>query len=171
MYEERQVGPMDMAQMRAYDITPRTMVWTDGMADWEPAYTVPELMVMLKGGDKPHAQDVKIEYTDVEQPQYNDANHTTICPPHDSQRTDNYRPASQKDHIVAGVLALLLGELGVHYFYMGKTGAGFITILLELVTCGIWSVIPFVQGIVMLVMNQQDFERKYVNNPSTFPIF
>lgn len=78
---------------------------------------------------------------------------------------------TDKDKITAGVLALLLGSLGVHYFYLGKTTAGILTILLTIVTCGLWGIIPFVQGILMLTMTQQEFERKYVNNPATFPLF
>jgi len=39
---------------------------------------------------------------------------------------------------IAGILAILLGGIGVHYFYLGKTTAGLITILLTCCTCGFW---------------------------------
>lgn len=76
-----------------------------------------------------------------------------------------------KDRIVAGVLAILLGSLGAQYFYCGKITGGVICILLSIVTCGLWSFISFIQGIIMLTMTQQDFENKYVKNPATFPVF
>lgn len=76
-----------------------------------------------------------------------------------------------KSRGVAGLLAILVGCLGVQYFYLGKTGGGLLTILLSLVTCGIWSIICFIQGILMLCMTNEEFERKFVTNPSSFPLF
>lgn len=78
---------------------------------------------------------------------------------------------SDKDKTTAGILALLIGTLGIHYFYIGKTTAGLLTILISLVTCGAWGIITFIQGILMLTMSQQDFERKYVYSTSKFPLF
>lgn len=72
---------------------------------------------------------------------------------------------------MAGLLAILLGGLGVHYFYLNKVGGGIICLILTLISCGIWSIISFVQGILMLTMKQADFERKYVDTSSTFPLF
>lgn len=78
---------------------------------------------------------------------------------------------SGKSRGVAALLAILLGSLGVHYFYLEKVGAGLLCILLTCVTCGIFSVIPLVQGVIMLTMRQDAFERKYVNTTSFFPLF
>ncbi len=78
---------------------------------------------------------------------------------------------SGKSRGVAGLLAILLGGLGVHYFYLNKVGGGIICLILTLISCGIWSIISFVQGILMLTMKQADFERKYVDTSSTFPLF
>lgn len=76
-----------------------------------------------------------------------------------------------KDHIVAGVLAILLGTFGAQYFYCGKISGGIISLVLSLVTCSLWGIIAFIQGIIMLTMTQQDFENKYVKNPASFPVF
>lgn len=78
---------------------------------------------------------------------------------------------SGKSRGIAGLLAILIGTLGVHYFYLGKTGGGFLCILLSCVTCGLWGVLTLIQGIVMLTMKQDEFERKYVLNDKTFPLF
>ena len=64
-----------------------------------------------------------------------------------------------KDKTSAGVLALLLGGLGVHKFYLGQTGAG----IAYLFFC--WTGIPFilsvVEGVSMLSMSQGAFDAKY----------
>lgn len=78
---------------------------------------------------------------------------------------------SGPDKLVAGILALIVGSFGVQYFYIGKTTAGFLTILLTVVTCGLWQIITMVQGIMMLVMSQQEFNQKYVETTNKFPLF
>jgi TM2 domain-containing membrane protein YozV len=72
---------------------------------------------------------------------------------------------------VAALLAILLGSLGIQYFYLGKTTAGILSIVLSLVTCGIWQVITIIQGIMMFSMTNEQFYEKYVMNPATFPLF
>ena len=70
-----------------------------------------------------------------------------------------------------GLLSILIGGLGIQYFMIGKTSAGIFNILLSFVTCGLWCIINFIQGILVLCMSDADFERKYVNTPASFPIF
>lgn len=82
----------------------------------------------------------------------------------------SYSDAESK-RILCGVLAILIGTLGIHYFLMGKTRAGIFTILLSLVSCGLWGVVMFVQGIMMLIMSDMEFRSKYIDTPSSFPIF
>ena len=77
----------------------------------------------------------------------------------------------ESKRILCGVLALLVGSLGIHYFVVGKAKAGIITIILSLVTCGLWSIVMFVQGILMLFMSDRQFEDKYINNTADFPLF
>ena len=80
-------------------------------------------------------------------------------------------PVSGKSRGVCALLAIFLGGLGVQYFYLGKTKAGILTILLTIVTCGLWEIITFVQGILMFVMDNRTFVRKYVVSQSTLPVF
>lgn len=72
---------------------------------------------------------------------------------------------------VAGLLAIFLGSLGVQYFYLGRTGAGIIAILITALTCGSASILWFIQGILMIVMNEQEFDRKFIYTTSSFPLF
>ncbi len=72
---------------------------------------------------------------------------------------------------LCGIMAIILGGLGVQYFVMGKVGAGFLTILLTVVTCGLWEIVTLIQGIMMLCMTDADFKRKYIDSTSTLPLF
>lgn len=72
---------------------------------------------------------------------------------------------------LCGIMAMIFGGLGVQYFILGKVSAGFITILLTLVTCGLWEILTFIQGIMMLCMTDDEFNRKYVYSTSTLPLF
>jgi len=64
-----------------------------------------------------------------------------------------------KDKTTAAILALLLGGLGIHKFYLGKGALG----LLYLIFC--WTFIPvvvgFVEGILLLLMSKKDFDLDY----------
>ena len=82
----------------------------------------------------------------------------------------DYGP-SGKSRGVAGLLAIFLGGFGVHYFYLGKTTGGIICILLSIISCGLWSFVPLIQGIIMLTMRSAEFENKYVNTTASFPLF
>jgi TM2 domain-containing membrane protein YozV len=64
-----------------------------------------------------------------------------------------------KDKNVAGILALFLGWLGFHRFYLGQTGLG----IVYLIFCWFpltW-LIALVDGISLLTMDQQRFDEKY----------
>lgn len=80
-------------------------------------------------------------------------------------------PSNGKSRGVAALLAIFLGGLGVQYFYLGKVSAGLITILLTVITCGLWEVITLIQGIMMLCMDNATFVRKYVDSTATLPLF
>ncbi len=65
--------------------------------------------------------------------------------------------------VVAGVLGILLGGLGIHKFYLGYTKAGIIQLVISVVTCGALSVLGFVEGIIYLTKSDQEFVDTYVN--------
>lgn len=76
-----------------------------------------------------------------------------------------------KSRGIFSLLAILIGSLGVQYFYIGKTTAGLLTILLTVVTCGLWSVLTLVQGIILLCSDNYYFDRKFVYSNSALPLF
>lgn len=65
----------------------------------------------------------------------------------------------RKSRVVAIVLALLLGGIGGHKFYLGRVGWGF----LYLIFC--WTFIPaiaaFIEAIIYITMSDANFARKY----------
>ncbi len=69
--------------------------------------------------------------------------------------------------ILAGILALLLGSLGVHKFVLGYNKEGIIMLLVTLLTCGVGAtimwIIGIVEGIMYLTKSDEDFVATYVN--------
>lgn len=66
-----------------------------------------------------------------------------------------------KDRTVAGILAILLGSLGIHHFYLGNTTMGIIYIVLACV--GVSPVLGLVDGIIYLTKPDDQFQRNYQN--------
>ena len=68
-----------------------------------------------------------------------------------------------KNKIVAAMLALFLGSIGGHKFYLGQNGQGILYLLL----C--WTFIPamiaFFEFIYLLVISEEEFNRKF-NQPA-----
>ena len=94
--------------------------------------------------------------------------------PYAQQYQQPYMPPSvgAKDHVAAGLLAIFLGWLGVHKFYLGYNTSGFIMlgvsvlggiITLSVAVWAIW-LIGIVEGIIYLTKNQTEFEQLYVLN-------
>jgi TM2 domain-containing membrane protein YozV len=65
-----------------------------------------------------------------------------------------------KSKVVAGVLGILLGGLGIHHFYLGSMGTGVICLLASC-AFGLGALIGLIEGILLLVMKDDDFDAKY----------
>lgn len=89
------------------------------------------------------------------------------CPkcghPNGSTQAPNFPQTRQvfgppKSRIVAGVLGLLLGGIGVHKFYLGNVGLGIVYLIF------FWTAIPaiigFIEGIIYLVQSDEEFAYK-----------
>lgn len=77
-----------------------------------------------------------------------------------------------KDHVAAGLLAIFLGSLGIHKFYLGYNTAGFIMLAVTIVgsiftlglAAGVMGIIGIIEGILYLTKSQTEFEQIYVVN-------
>lgn len=67
---------------------------------------------------------------------------------------------SEKSKTTAGILALVLGGLGAHKFYLGKPGQGILYLVL------VWTFLPtlfsLVEGIQYLTMSEEKFNKTII---------
>jgi TM2 domain-containing membrane protein YozV len=80
----------------------------------------------------------------------------------------NWRALGADKKVVAGVLGILIGGLGIHKFVLGYKTEGLIMLLVTLLTCGfggiIFGPIGLVEGILYLVKSDEEFVRTYIQN-------
>ena len=71
-----------------------------------------------------------------------------------------------KSRVVAGVLGILLGTLGIHKFYLGYVRTGIIHVVLTvlIITAPISSIVGLIEGILYLTKTDEDFHNTYVEN-------
>ena len=64
--------------------------------------------------------------------------------------------------VAAGVLAILLGGIGVHRFILGDALGGILRIVISCVSCGtVGSIIGLIEGIIYLTKSDEDFVQIY----------
>ncbi len=74
-----------------------------------------------------------------------------------TQNGDNKR-------ILAGVLGILFGWLGIHKFILGYTKEGIIQLIAGVVTCGTTGIIGIIEGIIYLTKTDEEFYQTYQAN-------
>lgn len=79
-----------------------------------------------------------------------------------TKREDWNNPRYQEDNkkVISGILAILLGYLGIHKFYLGYTKEGIIQLILGLMF-GIGGVIGIIEGIIYLTKSDEEFYQTY----------
>ncbi len=63
--------------------------------------------------------------------------------------------------MIAGILAIVIGSLGIHKFVLGYTKEGIIQIVLTVVTCGLAGIVGLVEGIIYLTKSDEEFYQTY----------
>ena len=79
-------------------------------------------------------------------------------------------PLASRDHVAAGLLALLLGPFGVHKFYLGYSAQGFTLMALSIIggllsfglVVGVVWIIAVIEAICYFAKSQSEFEQTYV---------
>ncbi len=72
------------------------------------------------------------------------------------------KPPGADKKIVAGILGILLGGLGIHKFYLGYTKQGILQIVITICTYGLGSFMGLIEGIVYLTKSDEEFVATYI---------
>jgi TM2 domain-containing membrane protein YozV len=78
-----------------------------------------------------------------------------------------------KNKLAAGLLAIFLGSLGIHKFYLGLTGPGLAYLLINTIGFAVtWlllyipniilAIMALIEGIIYLTKSDEEFEQLYV---------
>ncbi len=72
----------------------------------------------------------------------------------------NGKPAGAEKKVVAGILGILLGGLGIHKFYLGDMKEGVIQLILGFLCVG--GIIGLIEGIMYLTKSDEEFVATYI---------
>jgi TM2 domain-containing membrane protein YozV len=153
-----QRGPYELSDLPGQGLRADTLVWKEGMEQWRRADEVEEVIFagvlnpappgIAPPAFPPPPQPAGLPYHNPYQPS---------APP--------YNPAGS-NRVLAGVLGIVLGSLGIHKFVLGMPGAGIIMLLVTVLTCGwggiIMNVIGIIEGIIYLTRTDEQFYYEYV---------
>ncbi len=72
-------------------------------------------------------------------------------------------PTNDRNKYVAAVMAFVIGTLGIHRFYLGRTGSGIVMLVLTLTVVGLvisapWALIDMIR---YLMMSDEEFAARY----------
>ena len=173
-----QTGPFEVEELVAKGMKADSLVWTAGMADWLPASEVAEVAFFLP------KEEPKEEVTTFGTPEGQapvppvQQGPPPVSPQYPGQpgqpvfRPQPAFPQGKKNaRMVTGIYALTLGFAGIQYFYLGKSSAGILTILLCIITGGLWTILTMIQGALILKMSDEEFIYKYTDPYRSFPLF
>ncbi|TVZ07875.1 TM2 domain-containing membrane protein YozV [Cellulophaga sp. RHA_52] len=68
---------------------------------------------------------------------------------------------NENKKMLAGILAIVIGSLGIHKFILGYQKEGIIQIIATIVTCGLAGIIGLIEGIIYLTKSDEEFYNTY----------
>ena len=78
-----------------------------------------------------------------------------------NEEWNNLQPVQQDNKkLAAGLLAILIGGLGIHKFILGYTKEGIIQFFLSFL-CGLGALIGIVEGVIYLTKSNEEFYQTY----------
>jgi len=141
-------GPFELEQLASAGLQPHTLVWREGMSQWQRADTMPELARFL--GTSAPAGLPHVQYQSP----------PNFTPPGGVPR----EVANTK--LAAGLCGIFIGGLGIHKFVLGMTGPGLVMLLVTVLTCGfggmVMGVIGLIEGIIYLTRPDEEFYQLYM---------
>lgn len=159
-----QSGPITTRQLVAAveegRIALDSLVWREGFGDWQPLQGVADITSQF---------DHSWRYVQPSKVAVNAFASTSSRSPYAGSGAT---PGS-KNKIAAGLLAIFLGGLGIHKFYLGYIGPGlvflltntigwFVTIFLLGLPNFALGIIALIEGIIYLTKPDEEFEQTYV---------
>lgn len=77
----------------------------------------------------------------------------------------NNVPQQESKRVLAGILGIVFGSIGIHKFVLGYTTEGLIMLAATLITCGMASVVTsligLIEGIIYLTKSDEEFVYTY----------
>ncbi len=139
-------GPFAPQQLPEQGLRPDSLVWAQGMPQWQRADSVPELQPYLATGAPPPPPPfaMPVNYAQAPYPAG--------------------KPGDKK--LAAGLCGIFLGAFGVHKFVLGYNAAGVIMLVSSLLCIGypVMHVIGLIEGIMYLAKNDSEFYQQYMLN-------
>lgn len=77
---------------------------------------------------------------------------------------NNYNSDTSSKRVLAGILGIFLGYLGIHKFVLGYTKEGVIQLIAGVLTCGTAGIIGVIEGIIYLTKSEKEFYQTYQVN-------
>ena len=76
----------------------------------------------------------------------------------------NQQPYRSDKKIAAALLGIFLNVFAANKWFLGYQKEAIIQIIANICTCGVATVIPFIEGIIYLTMTDEQFDNTYVRN-------
>ena len=93
----------------------------------------------------------------------NRALHIFPVPAERALATSAPAPTTDRNKLVAALLAFFTGTLGIHRFYLGRTGSGIVMLVLSCTVIGLFVTAPWalIDMVRYLVMSDAEFASRY----------
>ena len=75
--------------------------------------------------------------------------------------------SGDRNKYIAALIAFVIGPLGIHRFYLGRTGSGIAMVILTCTIIGLFVTVPwaFIDMIRYLIMSDREFAERYARRP------
>ena len=113
-------------------------------------------------GGRPY--QAQADYQQPYQPSYEPIQPPT--PMYGQPMVEDWKTAGADKKVVAGILGILVGGLGIHKFMLGYQKEGLTMLLVSVLSCftlyGFMHVIGIIEGIMYLTKSDEAFVREYI---------
>lgn len=163
---DEQCGPTTLLELRGLisgnQLMLDDLVWKDGMDDWLPIREVPELRSIAQKSNssagsngRPITSTTHIYCFACGSPTDTRAE---VCPKCGVRQREN-SGSRKRERVTAALLALFLGWIGIHHFYLGNVALGILYLVFAVTF--IPAIAAFVEFIIFLCMTDTQFDAKY----------